>query len=84
MLSSFSIVKSVYFSVYFNTKLVYFSVNFNIRISLFFCLFIFYLIFIFFFHSSDEDDTQGPKYTRMEDDGMQDKERFARFQLLIH
>jgi aryl hydrocarbon receptor nuclear translocator len=29
------------------------------------------------FRDSDEDDTQGPKYTRMEDDGMQDKERFA-------
>ena len=27
---------------------------------------------------SDEDDPSGSKYTRMEDDSIQDKERFAR------
>ncbi|XP_064459399.1 aryl hydrocarbon receptor nuclear translocator homolog isoform X1 [Ornithodoros turicata] len=30
------------------------------------------------YKDSDEDDSQGPKYTRMDDDAMQDKDRFAR------
>ena len=31
-----------------------------------------------FYFRSDEDDPSGAKYRRMEDDNMQDKERFAR------
>ena len=37
------------------------------------------LLHLFFLHfRSDEDDPSGAKYRRMEDDNMQDKERFAR------
>lgn len=40
----------------------------------FFTFFFFFLLLI----RSDEDDPSGSKYSRMEDDSIQDKERFAR------
>lgn len=41
----------------------------------------------FLISSSDEEEGQGPKFGRMDDDNMQDKERFARWvaaPLLFH
>lgn len=34
--------------------------------------------FTIFYYRSDEEDPSGNKYSRMEDENIQDKERFAR------
>lgn len=37
-----------------------------------------------FIFRSDEDDGSGGKYTRMEEDNIQDKERFARWHIVMY
>lgn len=47
-------------------------------------LIIFYNLFLYFFtYRSDEEDPSGNKYNRMDDDNIQDKERFARFVFIL-
>lgn len=43
-------------------------------------------VLFYFVLRSDEDDASGGKYTRMEEDNIQDKERFARlfYSMLIN
>lgn len=43
-----------------------------------------HILFLFSIYRSDEEDPSGNKYNRMDDDNIQDKERFARFVYLIN